>query len=192
MGKPNKGTKPVEGAPTADERTAALARMEFAGLGRMVAVATAEGVCMFEYADYPHLYRELRQLSATLGTPLTEGDSAHFHTLRRQMEEYLAGARREFDVPLHLVGTEFQRRVWRGLAEIPYGRTVSYGAQAATLGRPSASRAVAGANGRNKISVIIPCHRVIGSDGSLTGYGGGVERKRFLLELELRATLAAR
>jgi len=176
-----------------------LTRMEFAGLGEMVAVATDGGVCMFEYADYPHLDRELRQLTAALGAPLAEGDSPHFHTLRRQMEEYLAGTRREFDVPLRPVGTEFQLRVWRGLAQIPYGQTMSYGAQAAALGHSSAVRAVAGANGRNKISVIIPCHRVIGADGSLTGYGGGVERKRLLLELERRvvesqrrAALAAR
>jgi len=186
---------------------AVITYMEFDGLGRMVAVATDQGVCMFEYADYPHLDRELRGLAAALG-PLTEAGCAHsgetdaaralarpntyLHALRRQMEEYLAGTRREFDIPLCIVGTEFQKRVWRGLMAIPYGQTTSYGVQAAALGHPSAPRAVAGANGRNKISVVIPCHRVVGSDGSLTGYGGGVERKRFLLELERRTALAPR
>jgi AraC family transcriptional regulator of adaptative response/methylated-DNA-[protein]-cysteine methyltransferase len=166
--------------------------MEFAGLGTMVAVATDAGVCMFEYADYPHLDRELRQLTKVLGAPLEEADTPIFRALRRQVEEYLAGERREFDLPLDPVGTEFQRRVWRGLGEIPYGVTISYAAQAAALGCPSAVRAVAGANGRNKLSIVIPCHRVVGSDGSLTGYGGGVERKRLLLELERRVTAPER
>jgi methylated-DNA-[protein]-cysteine S-methyltransferase len=102
----------------------------------------------------------------------------------RQLSEYFAGSRREFDLPLHLHGTVFQTRVWRELAEIPYGRTWSYGELAKRIDKPSASRAVGLANGRNPISILVPCHRVIGADGSLTGYGGGLDRKRWLLAHE--------
>ncbi len=107
-----------------------------------------------------------------------------FAEARDQLGEYFAGERVEFDLPAAGDGTPFQRRVWAALAEIPYGETLSYGELAGRIGRPSASRAVGMANGRNPISIVVPCHRVIGSDGALTGYGGGVERKRFLLELE--------
>jgi methylated-DNA-[protein]-cysteine S-methyltransferase len=102
----------------------------------------------------------------------------------RQLEEYFAGTRREFDLPLRLEGTAFQQRVWRVLAEIPYGVTWSYGELARRIDNPNASRAVGLANGRNPISILVPCHRVIGADGSLTGYGGGLERKRWLLAHE--------
>jgi methylated-DNA-[protein]-cysteine S-methyltransferase len=99
----------------------------------------------------------------------------------RQLTEYFDGTRREFDLPLRLQGTTFQTRVWRELTEIPYGQTWSYGQLAQRIDKPSASRAVGLANGRNPISILVPCHRVIGADGSLTGYGGGIERKRWLL-----------
>jgi methylated-DNA-[protein]-cysteine S-methyltransferase len=107
-----------------------------------------------------------------------------FADLRGQLDEYFAGRREAFDLPLAPTGTPFQRRVWQALQEIPYGETISYGEQARRIGVPSASRAVGVANGQNPLAVVIPCHRVIGADGSLTGYGGGLERKRFLLELE--------
>lgn len=103
---------------------------------------------------------------------------------RRQLAEYLAGERRAFDLPLAPRGTDFERRVWEALLAIPYGETRSYLEIAAAIGRPAACRAVGRANGRNPIAVVIPCHRVIGSDGSLTGYGGGLPLKRFLLDLE--------
>jgi methylated-DNA-[protein]-cysteine S-methyltransferase len=102
----------------------------------------------------------------------------------RQLREYFAGTRREFDLPLRLEGTVFQQRVWRSLGEIRYGETWSYGQLAKRIGNPNASRAVGLANGRNPISILVPCHRVIGADGSLTGYGGGLERKRWLLAHE--------
>jgi methylated-DNA-[protein]-cysteine S-methyltransferase len=102
----------------------------------------------------------------------------------RQLREYFAGTRREFDLPLRLQGTEFQQRVWHSLTEIPYGETLSYGKLAKRIGNPNASRAVGLANGSNPISIMVPCHRVIGADGSLTGYGGGLERKRWLLAHE--------
>jgi methylated-DNA-[protein]-cysteine S-methyltransferase len=108
---------------------------------------------------------------------------------RRQLEAYFAGRLTQFDLPLQLVGTAFQRRVWAGLLQIPFGTTTSYCALAAKLGQPTATRAVGLANGRNPVSIIVPCHRVIGRDGSLTGYGGGIERKRWLLTHE--AAIAA-
>lgn len=101
-----------------------------------------------------------------------------------QLTEYFAGDRTDFDLPLRLQGTDFQQRVWRALCDIPFGATWSYGELAAHIGNPTASRAVGLANGRNPISIIVPCHRVIGADGSLTGYGGGIERKRWLLAHE--------
>ena len=105
-------------------------------------------------------------------------------TARRQLEEYFQGSRREFDLRLEPEGTDFQRSVWRALAEIPFGETVSYGELAQSLGKPSAMRAVGAANGRNPLPIVLPCHRVIGSDGSLTGFGGGLDAKRYLLDHE--------
>ena len=102
----------------------------------------------------------------------------------RQLKEYFAGKRREFDLPLRMEGTEFQQRVWRELTKIPFGETRSYGQLAKRLNNPNGSRAVGLANGRNPIAIIVPCHRVIGADGSLTGFGGGIERKEWLLTHE--------
>ena len=150
----------------------------------MTAAATDRGLCMLEYADSKHLEPELRQLSVAFGGEPTEGEHRLLDALREQLEEYFRGERRDFDIPLDPVGTLFQKEVWEALRSIPYGGTVTYGEQAALIGRPRAVRAVAGANGRNKISIILPCHRVIGADGSLTGYGGGIGRKKKLLELE--------
>lgn len=107
-----------------------------------------------------------------------------FADVTEQLNEYFAARRTVFDIPLALEGAPFEREVWHALEEIPYGETVSYGQIARRLNQPSAARAVGLANGRNPIAVIVPCHRVIGADGTLTGYGGGLERKRLLLELE--------
>jgi methylated-DNA-[protein]-cysteine S-methyltransferase len=114
------------------------------------------------------------------------GDPADepFASAAAQLDAYFAGQLTEFDLPLAPAGTPFQRQVWAALQQIPYGTTVSYGELADKLGKPNASRAVGLANGRNPIAIVIPCHRVIGADGSLTGYGGGLDRKRFLLDLE--------
>ena len=107
---------------------------------------------------------------------------------KRQIKEYFAGGRREFDLPLALEGTDFQRRVWAELRRIPFGETISYGELAARVGKPTASRAVGAANGRNPLPVVVPCHRVIGSSGRLVGYGGGLPTKQALLDLERRTT----
>ncbi len=166
-----------------DKRIIHIARIE-TPLGTMVAGATDRGICMLEYADYKALDTELRQLAGTLKAPLVQGENPLFGPLREELEHYFRGELREFDLPLDPIGTDFQVRVWLGLRDIPYGATATYADQARRLGMPSAVRAVANANGRNKISILLPCHRVIGTDGTLTGYGGGIWRKKKLLELE--------
>jgi methylated-DNA-[protein]-cysteine S-methyltransferase len=107
-----------------------------------------------------------------------------------QLKEYFAGTRRAFELPLNLVGTPFERQAWLALATIPYGTTVSYGEQARRLGHPRAARAVGAANGRNPVSIVLPCHRVVGVGGALTGYAGGLDAKRTLLEHEARVLAA--
>lgn len=134
--------------------------------------------------------RSLHHLSMQSGRrplaldPAWVRDDDAFGVVAGQLDEYFAGARRSFDVPVVPHGNPFERSVWRALLEIPYGETTTYGAVAREIGHPDAARAVGLANGRNPIAVIIPCHRVIGADGTLTGYGGGLERKRLLLDLE--------
>jgi methylated-DNA-[protein]-cysteine S-methyltransferase len=120
--------------------------------------------------------------------PLAEWrrDEGIFAAAIAQLEEYFAGERREFSLPLQPVGTPFQKAVWAALRTIPYGATISYGELARRIGQPSAARAVGAANGANPLPIIVPCHRVIGADRSLTGFGGGLETKRFLLALEAR------
>lgn len=115
-----------------------------------------------------------------------ERDDAAFDDVRGQLSEYFAGTRQNFDLPLNARGNAFQHAVWQALTEIPYGGTTSYGKVAATVGHPDGARAVGVANGQNPIPIIVPCHRVIGADGSLTGYGGGLPAKRWLLDHEAR------
>ena len=115
-----------------------------------------------------------------------KGTSPLLEEAARQLQEYFAGCRREFSLPLAPRGTEFQRQVWHALEGIPYGETRTYGEIARAIGKPKACRAVGMANHRNPLSILVPCHRVVGADGSLTGYGGGLEAKQFLLELEKR------
>ncbi|GAA1066079.1 MULTISPECIES: methylated-DNA--[protein]-cysteine S-methyltransferase [Streptomyces violaceusniger group] len=126
-----------------------------------------------------------RPFEETFGAPGDPADTPFAETIH-QLTAYFAGELTEFDLPLHLDGTPFQRRVWAELRAIPYGETWSYGQLADRIGRPTASRAVGLANGKNPVGIIVPCHRVVGSSGSLTGYGGGLDRKRRLLEFESR------
>lgn len=127
------------------------------------------------------IYSRLRHL---LKAGLVEGESPVMDHARAQLDEYFAGRRQAFDVPLLFAGTEFQKRVWNALLAIPYGETVSYAEMARRIGMPKAVRAVANANGANAVSIFAPCHRVIGSDHTLTGYGGGLAAKAYLLRLE--------
>jgi methylated-DNA-[protein]-cysteine S-methyltransferase len=126
--------------------------------------------------------------SEAFGEPAEDPDGAPFAAAAGQLREYFAGARTAFELELTTHGTAFQRRVWAALQDIPYGQTVSYGQLADRIGQPAASRAVGLANGKNPIGIIVPCHRVVGADGGLTGYGGGIERKHFLLVHEQRVS----
>jgi methylated-DNA-[protein]-cysteine S-methyltransferase len=123
-----------------------------------------------------------------LNAEFVEQDDEVLAKTRKQVDEYLNGNRREFDVPLLMVGTDFQKRVWKALMRVPYGATSTYGQIAKTIGSSRAIRAVGNACGANPISIIVPCHRIIGSDGALVGYGGGLSVKRRLLKLEQRTT----
>ncbi len=153
-------------------------------LGPVVGGAREEGVCLLEFADRRMLEANLARLRRRFGSPLVPGEHPVLDRLRAELAEYFAGQRRRFEVPVSPCGTAFQREVWEQLLRIPYGGTWSYEELARRVGRPAASRAVAGANGMNGICILIPCHRVIGKDGELAGYGAGVWRKRLLLELE--------
>ena len=153
-------------------------------LGAMIAGSVDEGICMFEFSDRNNLEAELNGLKKYLRQEITKGENNHITNLRRQIDEYFAGTRKKFDIPLITPGTEFQQKVWNELLNIPYGVTRSYLQQADALKNPLAIRAVAKANGTNQIAIIIPCHRVIGSNGSLTGYAGGLHRKKWLLDHE--------
>lgn len=153
-------------------------------LGAMVALFSDKGLCLLEFADRKMLPRELKGLLAAYrGLGIIDAQAAA-RTLQTQLDEYFAGKRQQFDMALDMTGTPFQQQIWHILQTIPYGQTASYKTQAERYGNAQAVRAVANANGQNRISIIIPCHRVIGSDGSLTGYGGGLHRKQYLLELE--------
>lgn len=158
-------------------------------LGPMLAGATDEALCLLEFADRRGFEAQLRRIRTRLGAAVVPGETAVTRQLGDELEAYFQGDLRRFTVPLALHGTPFQETVWEELRGIPYGETRSYGEQARRIGRPNAVRAVARANGDNRIAVLVPCHRVIGADGTLTGYGGGLWRKKRLLDLE-RGTLS--
>lgn len=154
-------------------------------LGPMIAGATGGALLLLEFADRRSLETEIDQIRARTGRVAVPGMNPPIRTIMEELEAYFAGRLRDFTVPLEMPGSDFQRAVWEGLRAIPYGETRSYGDQTRRLGFPPESvRAVARANGENRIAIVIPCHRVIGADGRLTGYGGGLWRKRRLLDLE--------
>jgi AraC family transcriptional regulator of adaptative response/methylated-DNA-[protein]-cysteine methyltransferase len=153
-------------------------------LGPMLAGATNDGICMLEFIDRRMLERQIKILSHRLNGEFIPGNNLHFENLNKEISEYFAGERKNFSVALKLVGTEFQRKVWSELIKTPYGTTRTYNEIAKLIEAERSVRAVANANAANRIAIIIPCHRIIGSDGHLTGYGGGLWRKRYLLDLE--------
>lgn len=152
--------------------------------GRLVLASFADRLCLCDWSDNPFAERNRRRIEKYLkATSKTETTSVLEET-KRQLDEYFAGKRKAFDIQLCLVGTDFQHKVWNALRSIPYGSTKSYKDIALCIDKPKAVRAVAGAIGANAISILIPCHRVIGSNHSLTGYAGGLEAKRGLLGME--------
>jgi len=160
-------------------------------LGPMLAAASQAEICQLEFADRRGLEKSYAELRRRFALPVVPGDNAVLQQLHRELAEYFSGRRREFTVPLALRGTDFQQHVWRELQRIPFGRTASYEAIARRIGAPAAVRAVARANGANRLYLLVPCHRVIAKGGALSGYGGGVWRKRLLLQLEQTGKLPA-
>jgi AraC family transcriptional regulator, regulatory protein of adaptative response / methylated-DNA-[protein]-cysteine methyltransferase len=175
------------GAPTGVGEKTVVNIVRFATpLGPMFACATGVGICLLEFTDRRMLETEFKDLQTRLNCVILPGINPHLEKVQQELGEYFSGRRIQFTLPLDTPGTPFQQSVWRILQDIPYGETRSYKEQAARLNKPKAVRAVASANGHNRVSIIIPCHRVIGSDGSLTGYGGGLHRKQWLLDFEKR------
>jgi AraC family transcriptional regulator, regulatory protein of adaptative response / methylated-DNA-[protein]-cysteine methyltransferase len=153
-------------------------------LGQMYSCATEKGVCLLEFIDNKTPEQVVGKLGKILKAEIKEGESNLLADLDSELTEYFEKKRKEFTIPLYTPGSEFQQLVWNGLLEIPFGKTISYMEQARTLKKPEAIRAIAHANGLNRVAIVIPCHRVIGSDGKLTGYGGGLWRKKWLLDHE--------
>ena len=172
-----KPTKPVTGEPL-------YFNILQTPLGPMLAMAERRGLVMLEFLDRPILLREVEELRSRYGYLIGAGEHAHLLQISEELRRYFAGSLTRFEVPLHTPGSIFQNQVWEALRQVPYGTTCTYGEIALLLGKPGASRAVGLANGSNRMSIVLPCHRVIGADGSLTGYGGGKARKEFLLRLE--------
>ncbi|MFB5650070.1 methylated-DNA--[protein]-cysteine S-methyltransferase [Leptospira wolffii] len=171
------GHSEAEGRPV-------LAKFVSTPIGILLAGATEEGLCFLEFTEKERLELQLPRLGKYFRSGIVLGESPIFSGLENQLYEYFEGKRKEFDTPLVIPGTEFQQKVWKALASVPYGQTNSYEAQAIRVGDLQAIRAVAKANGENRIAILIPCHRIIGKNGDLIGYGGGLWRKKFLLELE--------
>lgn len=153
-------------------------------IGKMIACVAKDKLCLLEFSDRNELEDELKEITKQLGAQIIEDDNPCFALLEQQLKEYFSGLRKNFDIVLLPMGTNFQLSAWDKLQDIPYGKTVSYKKQAIAVGNLKAVRAVAKANGQNKIAILIPCHRVVGENGDLTGYAGGLWRKKFLLDLE--------
>lgn len=149
-------------------------------VGILLIAGTDAGICGLYFEEHKHFKGKDGWQQAAAQSPAAR----HLAETAKQLDEYFAGKRMEFDVPLDMIGTEFQRGVWKELYAIPFGKSVSYAQHAQKLGNPKALRAVGSAIGKNPVSIIVPCHRVIGTSGAVTGYAGGLDRKRFLLALE--------
>lgn len=153
-------------------------------LGPLVAGATADGICLLEFSDRRMLETQFKTLRKQFNMPIVPGSNEHLETLKTELADYFAGGLQNFSPPLIYPGTPFQQQVWEQLLAIPYGETWSYQQLAEAVNNPKAVRAVGRTNGLNRIAIVIPCHRVVNKSGALGGYGGGLRRKEFLLELE--------
>jgi len=170
-----------------DETAPVILQWLASPLGALVAGVRNEAVVLLEFAEAQRLQQQLPALQRQLQAPLQPGEHPLLRELDRQLQQYFRGGLREFELPLQAPGSPFQQQVWQALRDIPYGQTRSYEELARQLGRPQACRAVGHANGRNRLAILLPCHRVVNKDGALAGYGGGLWRKQRLLQLE-RAT----
>ncbi len=153
-------------------------------VGPMLAGATSEGICLLEFTDRIRLEKEFSDLRKLLNAVMLPGRNQHLDQLENELSAYFEGKRKTFSVSLHTPGNEFSQTVWKMLQKIPYGKTCSYKEQAELMNNPKAIRAIAATNGRNRLAIIIPCHRVIGSNGSMTGYAAGIDKKKWLLKFE--------
>ncbi|WP_052496284.1 methylated-DNA--[protein]-cysteine S-methyltransferase [Pedobacter lusitanus] len=153
-------------------------------LGPMLAGASTKGICILEFINRVKLEKEIADLQLLLNAVLVPGKSPFLTQLETELAEYFDGTRKTFSVPLHTPGNDFSQTVWKSLQKIPYGETCSYKQQADMMNNPKAIRAIASTNGRNRLAIIIPCHRVIGSNGTMTGYAAGIEKKKWLLKFE--------
>jgi AraC family transcriptional regulator, regulatory protein of adaptative response / methylated-DNA-[protein]-cysteine methyltransferase len=153
-------------------------------IGKMVALATEEGICLLEFTDMQTMEHDISLVSKQFSLKISEESNSILLMLESELIKYFNGNIRQFTVPIQTIGTNFQKIVWEQLKAIPYGATKSYLEMSTELNNPKAIRAIAQANARNKIYIIVPCHRVIAADGKLTGYGGGLWRKQYLLDLE--------
>ncbi|MEN3931464.1 methylated-DNA--[protein]-cysteine S-methyltransferase [Microvirga sp. W0021] len=160
-------------------------------IGPMIVCATEQGICLLEFTNRRILLKQFSDLQRLLKSRIIIGENRYIRQVRKEITEYLDGNRQSFDVPLHMPGTEFRQLAWKALLKVPYGKTLSYLEQAENLGKPAAVRAVAAANGANRIAIIVPCHRLVAKDGSLVDYGGGLDRKRWLLEHERKYAKAS-
>lgn len=178
-------TRTFETAPNrlADVAPVVVTRL-LTPLGPMIAGATADGICLLEFADRRMLKTQLERVRKRFSRPTVPGENRHVAQLKDELDRYFTGGLRSFTVPLLLKGTDFQTAAWNQLLKIPYGETISYEQQARAMGRAGAQRAVGKANGDNRIAIVIPCHRVVRQNGDLCGYGGGLWRKKFLLDFE--------
>ncbi len=176
----------VVGAPPGRARQSEtlIAAVVDSPVGPLMMATLESGVVLLEFGDQHRLEEQSARLRRHFDEPLVLGEHRHLDQLRAELGEYFAGTRQTFTVPLVVRGTPFEERVWGALRQIPYGDTCSYVDVAEAIGSPKASRAVGSANGRNRIAIVIPCHRVVNADGKLGGYGGGLWRKKRLLELE--------
>jgi AraC family transcriptional regulator of adaptative response/methylated-DNA-[protein]-cysteine methyltransferase len=156
-------------------------------LGPMIVIGNDEGIYLLEFTDRRMLETELKQIEKYFKAAILPGTNKHIKELKIQLNEYFEGRRKQFNVPLKIFGTEFQKKAWEALLTIQYGTTRSYKEQANIINRPRAVRSVGTANGCNRIAIVIPCHRVIGENGKLTGYGGGLWRKKWLLDHERKS-----
>lgn len=174
------------GAPPGKARNASclLAKWLDTPLGPMLAIADDAGLCLLEFIDRRMLETQLATLRRRFGCAIVPGENSHLKRIAPELETYFVGTLNRFTVPLSLRGTPFQMKVWKRLMEIPFGETLSYAQMARDIGVPGSQRAVGKANGDNRLAIVIPCHRVVRSDGTLCGYGGGVWRKQWLLEHE--------
>ncbi|QDV38106.1 Methylated-DNA--protein-cysteine methyltransferase, constitutive [Tautonia plasticadhaerens] len=177
---------PATGAAPNRTAEALITRRIETPLGPMVAGATDEGLALLEFAEPDRLGPQLDAARKAIGCRAEEGDHPLLARLAGELFEYFEGTRAEFSVPLRLAGSPFQVMAWQALRDIPFGRTRTYAEQARAIGRPAAVRAVGAANGRNRLAIVVPCHRVVASGGRLCGYGGGLWRKQFLIDLERR------